>query len=169
MPRECPSNAQAFVPPMLPKGLRVRRATLDDAEALHALYHEAYAVHEDPHRPAWAGLQDTVDDVRSFIREQTVLVAEDEAGALVATVCLRPLVNVRRLAVAPDRKGEGLGAAMLEEGLAHARADGFDVAMLTTLAEHPWLGDFYARHGFEDYSRDRTRNGIEWRQMRRRV
>ncbi|MFA5862487.1 MAG: GNAT family N-acetyltransferase [Candidatus Thermoplasmatota archaeon] len=153
----------------LPPGIRVRTATEHDAEALHALYHAAYAEHNDPHRPAWAGLKDTVEDIRSYLRTTTILVAQNEKGELLATVCLRPLVNVRRLAVAPAHKGDGLGAAMLEEGLAHAAEQGFDLAMLTTLAEHPWLSEFYRRHGFEDYSHEKTPNGLEWRQMRRKL
>lgn len=152
-----------------PPGVRVRIATEQDTVALHALYHAAYSVHADEHRPRTGGLKDSIEDVRGYVREQTVLLAEDADGQALATVTLKPIANLRRLAVAPHAKGAGLGSAMLEAGVEQARADGFGVAMLTTLEAHPWLSAFYARHGFEAYSVDKTADGNVWRQMRRRV
>jgi GNAT superfamily N-acetyltransferase len=152
----------------LPPGLRLRRATRDDAPALLALYRAAYSVHEDPHRPPTGGLKDSLEDVRGYVEREVVLVAVHEAtGALVASVALRRIANVRRLAVAPDRKGQGVGAAMLEAAADEARAEGFDLAMLTTFDAHPWLPAFYERHGFEAYSVERSKDGNVWRQMRR--
>lgn len=153
--------------PVLPPGLTVRDARPEDAPAVHALYHAAYSVHNDPHRPPVAALKDTLDDVRAYIRDSRVLVAEDAAGRVVATVALRRIANVRRLAVAPDAKGEGLGAALLEAAVEAARGEGFEVAMLDTMAEHPWLPGFYARHGFEERCVESFPDGTRWRQFRR--
>lgn len=155
--------------PKLPAGVRVRDAREEDAEAIHALYHAAYAVHEDPHRPPTAGLKDTVEDVRSYLRDSRILVAEDETGRLVATIGLRRLAHLRRLAVAPGLKGEGLGALMLEAALEAAREEGFRVAELGTFPDHPWLAPFYRRHGFADYSVETMPDGTRWLQMRRRL
>ena len=149
--------------------MRIRPATLDDAEALHALYHAAYAAHEDPHRPPVAALRDTVEDVRGYIRGSTVLVAEDEDGRLVGSVALRRVANVRRLAVAPDAKRAGLGATLLEAAVARAEAEGFEYAALDTMPEHPWLPEFYRRHGFEDRSVEHMADGTRWLAMRRRL
>lgn len=153
----------------LPQGVRVRVARPEDAEALHRLYHEAYALHQDPHRPPVAALKDTVEDVRAYVRDSTVLVAEDEAGNLVASVAIRSVANVRRLAVAPHRKGEGLGGALLEAAVERARADGFEVAELDTFATHPWLPPFYERHGFQRRGVLRLDEGTEWVEYRRRL
>lgn len=148
----------------------MREARPDDADALHALYHEAYAVHADPHRPPIAALKDTVDDVRAYIRDSTVLVAEDAQGRLVATIALRRVANLRRLAVAPGAKGARLGSAMLDAAVARAAKDGFEVADLDTIEGHPWLPDFYRRHGFADRAvMQMTSDGSRWRVMRRRL
>lgn len=163
----CRLPARARVP--LPPGLHVRDARPEDAPALHALYHAAYAPGQDPHRPPTMGLKDTVDDVRAYIEEGGVLVAEDEQGRLVATVMLRSMANVRRLAVAPERAGSGLGAAMLEAGLERAKTDGFAWAFLDTMPEHPWLPKFYASRGFEERSVETLTDGTKWLVFRKRL
>src|SRR5688500_11063190 len=123
--------------------LRVRDARPEDAEELHALLHSAYQDRGDD-RP----LTDSVERVRADIEEGLVLVAEDAGGRLVASVMLRRVANIRRLAVAPDAKGAGLGAQMLEAAVDRAREDGFGYAMLDTIPTHPWLPEFYRKHGF---------------------
>ena len=147
--------------------LRVREARADDAVELHALYHAAYAEHQDPHRPPQAALKDLVEDVQAYIAEGLVLVAEDEDGRLVGSVMLRRVANLRRLAVAPDRKGEGLGGALLEAALARAKEEGMTVAMLDTFPTHPWLPSFYRRHGFEERCVEVFPDGFEWLQFRK--
>lgn len=148
---------------------RVREARPEDAPALHALYHAAYSVHHDPHRPPLMALRDSVEDVRAYIEEGDVLVAEDAAGRLVASVHARAVVNLRRLAVAPDAKRQGLGAMMLAAGEAHARGAGARWAVLDTLPEHPWLPDFYRAQGYQDRSIETFPDGSRWRQLRKRL
>lgn len=144
--------------------IRVRDARPEDAEALHALLHAAYEDRGED-RP----LVDTVDRVRADIEEGLVLVAEDTSGRLVASVMLRRVANVRRLAVAPTRKGEGLGGRMLDAAVARAETEGMTFAMLDTIPTHPWLPDFYRRHGFEDRCIERFPDGNDWLQLRRRL
>jgi 4-diphosphocytidyl-2-C-methyl-D-erythritol kinase len=155
--------------PSLPPGVRLRDATPSDAEAIHALYHEAYDPTHDPHRAA-AGipLRDTVDDVRGYAREHALLVAERN-GSPLATVQLRALANVRRLAVSPRARCEGLGAAMLDAAAERARQDGFDFLQLETLASHPWLAPFYARHGYVERAIEVMPDGARWLVMRQRL
>lgn len=153
----------------LPAGHRVRDARPEDAEEILALYHAAYSPLNDPHRPPVAGLADTLEDVRAYLRDMRVLVAEDADGRIVATVAVRRIANVRRLAVRPDAKGRGLGAALLEAAVDAARDEGFEVAMLDTLDDHPWLPDFYRRHGFEDRCVEHWPDGMRWLQLRRRL
>lgn len=148
---------------------RIREATPDDAEALHRLYHAAYSVHSDPARLAIGGLRDTIDDVRAYIRDSTVLVAENEEGELVATCATRRIANLRRLAVAPGAKGAGLGAKLLEAAVQRAVDDGFEVAQLETIRDHPWLSSFYERHGFEVRGVESMPNGLDWLVMRRKL
>jgi len=156
--------------PRWPPGVRLRDATPADAEAIHALYHEAYSPQEDPFR-AQAGipLRDTVEDVRGYTREHAVLLAEDAEGTLLATAHLRALANVRRLAVRPGRKGAKLGSLMLDAALERAKADGFDHAELDTFERHPWLAPFYRRHGFVERGVEVMPDGTRWLVMRRRL
>ena len=144
--------------------LRVRDARPEDAEKLHALLHAAYKDRGDD-RP----LTDSVERVRADIEEGLVLVAEDAGGRLVASVMLRRVANIRRLAVAPEAKGAGLGAQMLEAAVERARADGFTYAMLDTIPTHPWLPEFYRKHGFEERCLETFPDGNDWLQFRRRL
>lgn len=149
--------------------MRIREATPQDAEEIHALYHAAYSVHNDPHRPPMAALKDTLDDVRAYLRDSTVLVAQDDAGRIVGTVALRRVANLRRLAVAPDAKENGLGATLLEAAVERAHQEGFEVAELDTMAGHPWLPGFYERHGFAERGTLSMKDGTSWTAMRRKL
>jgi GNAT superfamily N-acetyltransferase len=145
--------------------MRIRDARPADAEALHALYHEAYAPRHDPHRAPMNALHDTLDDVRGFLREGPVLVAE-EGDAIVGSVALRPLANLRRLAVDPGARRDGLASTLLEAAVERARAEGYAQAMLDTLADHPWLPGFYGRRGFKERCVESFPDGTTWRQLR---
>lgn len=147
--------------------LRIREARPEDAPALHALLHAAYAAREGPQgeRP----LLDTLDDVRGIIEEGLVLVGENAEGRLVSCVHLRRVAEVRRLAVAPEAAREGLGGQMLEEALGRAEALGHGVAMLDTIPTHPWLPEFYRRHGFAERCVERFPDGRDWLQLRRKL
>lgn len=164
--------------------LRVRDARPEDADALHALYHAAYAVHalnasadasgpqhaaEDAHRPPQAALKDSVDDVRAYIEEGLVLVAEDDEGRLVGSIMLRRVANLRRLAVAPEEKGRGLGGELLEAAMSRAKEEGMTVAMLDTFPTHPWLPKFYRGHGFEERCLETFPDGMQWMQFRKQI
>ena len=149
--------------------MRIREATLADAEEILALYQAAYSVHNDPHRPPYAALRDTLDDVRAYVRDSRVLVALDDAGRIVGTVATRRLANVRRLAVAPDAKENGIGGALLEAAVECAAKDGFEFAELDTLSGHPWLPQFYMRHRFHERGVMRMKDGTEWINLRRKL
>lgn len=57
---------------------------------------------------------------------------------------------LRSLVVAPERRGTGEGAALLQHAENHARAEGVaTVYLLTTTAEA-----FFAKHGYQRASRD---------------
>jgi GNAT superfamily N-acetyltransferase len=155
--------------PPIPAGFSIRDATDEDAPAIHALYVAAYSPESDPSRSSLAPLRDTVEDVRAYVRDSRVLVLEDTEGRIVATAAVRRVANVRRLAVMPEAKGAGLGAAMLDAALDAARDEGFEVAQLETPEAHPWLAAFYSRHGFEARGVETTADGSAWRVMRKRL
>ena len=66
---------------------------------------------------------------------------------------------------APDRRGEGLAAALVKHVVQEARASGRRGAVLTA---KPELVGFYARLGFRDegVSQGSTHGGAVWHQMR---
>lgn len=57
-------------------------------------------------------------------------------------------VGIAEIDVLPDWGRRGIGADLLEHACAWARAAGYRRVDLGTLADVPWNGPFYARHGF---------------------
>lgn len=154
--------------PVAPPIVHLRDARPADGPDLLALYHEAYALHADPHRAPVAALRDTLADVEGYLREGPVLVAEDD-GALVGSVALRPIANVRRLAVRPALQRRGLASQLLEAAVERARRERFAWAMLDTFEGHPWLPGFYAGRGFTPRSIEHFPDGTRWVQFRRKL
>lgn len=103
-------------------------------------------------------LRDTLADVRAAIAAGTVLVARDldpdPPGRLVGGVRLEPRPDagggyLGRLAVAPDRRGEGIGAALIGAVLAAATGR-FAHVDLTTPRSRPGNVALYARRGWAE-------------------
>ncbi len=60
----------------------------------------------------------------------------------------RRAIELRQLYVAPDHKGAGVGRALLEWALAHARAGGFEDMYLSVFIDNHRARRFYERYGF---------------------
>lgn len=88
-----------------------------------------------------------------------VLLAFDDGAAVGLAVCFfgfstfaaRPLLNVHDLAVVPERRGGGIGAALLSEAEARARARGCCKLTLEVQENNHRARAVYARFGFTDY------------------
>jgi ribosomal protein S18 acetylase RimI-like enzyme len=119
-----------------PTGLTVRRGTVDDAEAIGRLLHDFNSEFGDP-TPGPRKLRDR-------LRE---LLAEDEITALlagagpdaVAVLRFYPGIWSRALEcylaelyVVPNRRGQGLGRALVEAAIDFAREHGADYICLAT-------------------------------------
>lgn len=133
---------------------RVRRAVVDDAGQLLTLQYAAWVIEAIANGTlAIPALHETLDDVRAQIGDETCPVwVLAERGRLLATVRSRQLPEgggyLGRLAVAPDLRGQGLGAAMLRWGEAQLPTDVHSIELVTgirSLANH----EFYRRHGYE--------------------
>ena len=59
-------------------------------------------------------------------------------------------VHLEQLSVHPDAGRRGIGTALLAAAVAEARAAGAQRLTLTTYADVPWNGPWYARHGFAE-------------------
>jgi predicted GNAT family N-acyltransferase len=130
-------------------------------------------------RPAdWAADQAAIATIRRsvFIDEQRVpeemewetidhecdwFVAEGEGG-VVGIVRLTPDARIGRMAVLPDRRGQGLGTALLEAALVRARSRGL---LRVDLHAQTHAVGFYERFGFESVGLEFDEAGIPHRHM----
>jgi GNAT superfamily N-acetyltransferase len=139
--------------------LRFRKARPDDLDALVAL------LAQDAHGP---GREDATRPLDPAYRaafaaiyangDQTLLVAESD-GVVVGTLLITFLRGLSRrgawrglieaVRVREDRRGAGVGAAMMDEALARCRARGCVSVMLTSDKARGDAHRFYARLGFE--------------------
>lgn len=146
----------------------LRPALPEDAAALARLGRESFcAAFEHLYRP---------EDLAAFLEQVyspaavaeeiadpafTHRLAEDAPGAgLTAFVKLRHPswyaehsdaanpIALGQLYTAPERTGEGLGAALMDWALAEARAGGHDAVQLSVWSENYGAQRFYQRYGF---------------------
>ncbi|HEY6549914.1 MAG TPA: GNAT family N-acetyltransferase [Solirubrobacterales bacterium] len=139
--------------------MQIRPAVPGDAQDIHELVQRAYAhyVERIGRRP---GPMD--EDYAEKVARNLVSVA-GEAGDIVGLIVLirepRSLL-VENVAVAPERQGEGIGAALLAFAEATAREAGTPTLRLYTHAAMTENLALYPRLGYEQTDR-RTDNGFE--------
>lgn len=84
--------------------------------------------------------------------DTTVFVARDETGAAVACGALKRhaggIGEVKRMYTRPHARGQGVGAAILDEILALARREGMTRMVLETGDRHPAAWAIYEKAGF---------------------
>ena len=128
-----------------------RVATVADAAAIAALLHAFNEEFDDP-TPGPAFLERRL---RALLPRDDVeaVVAEDPAVGI-ALLFLRPsvwhegpAVTLDELYVVPERRGQGLGTAMLELAFALARERGAEWFELDTSESDVGARRFYERHG----------------------
>lgn len=100
--------------------------------------------------------------------EATHFLGRDEAGEPVACARLREYepgtAKVERVAVVPERRGEGLGRAVMDAVEGHAREAGYDEVVLD--AQVPVVG-FYEALGYAVEGEEFEDAGIPHRRMRK--
>lgn len=125
----------------------IRQETPDDQAAVRAIHTEAFG------RPGEAAL---VDALRNFpLSENVVSLVAVVEGRVAGHVLYTPIAIVAPdgtetpalalapIAVAPDQQRRGIGAALIRESLARARALGHRIVVVLGHA------DYYPRFGFE--------------------
>jgi mycothiol synthase len=143
-------------------GLTWRGFTRADVPEVAALYAACEAADDNPERRSRGSLEEYVDSPRARPLDD-VLVGRDAAGAVVAIAwagCNRVVTERRGVhlggAVAPHRRGEGIGRAVLRWQLAHAldwddatRGPGFGplVVRLHAPVDQADVRDLAERHG----------------------
>jgi GNAT superfamily N-acetyltransferase len=139
----------------------VRRwAPGDDAERLTALLHAAYRHHAEAGLRFWATHQTVSDTCERLARGFTFVAQEGDAYVGTVTVeTARPdaqvplyrepdVCSLHQLAVAPSHRGCGLGQALHEAALDHARSCGARRMALDTAEPATGLIALYERWGY---------------------
>lgn len=138
----------------------LRRATDADLPQLAALLRRAYGANADIGVGVNAPTL-TEERIRAYVATSDVWVAERD-GKLVGTVGLQPRLDVRRLAVDPEARGEGLAHDLMDLAERRAAEMGYAKAELGVAADHPWLADFYAKRGWRRVGRATYDAFPEW-------
>lgn len=136
--------------------LRIRPATeveLDEAGRLTRAAYELYREHIPD--AFWEPYAAELEDARGRAGMGTVLVAEID-GELVgsASVVREPdapdgTLTLRMLAVSEAMRGRGVGRALMDAVIAHARATGADTMVWNTVSFMTPARALYARLGYE--------------------
>lgn len=149
--------------------MAIRIATSGEETALHALIESAYR--GDSAKRGWTheadllgGQRTDVPALASIINDpsQTLLVAQDEAGALIGCVLVvdKGMRGAARigylglLTVRPDLQAAGVGRNLVAAAEEHARGFGADVMEMTVIKSRRELIDWYIRRGYHDTGRE---------------
>ena len=129
----------------------IRRATLSDAEALAPLL-GALGYPTEP-----ASVAARLDTLLASARDAVLVAAEGEGEALLGVLALHwstllhlatPIARIGSLVVAEGARGRGVGALLLQEAAALAKAEGCAGLELTTNMRRHAAHAFYAARGF---------------------
>lgn len=135
--------------------MSIRLATTADLPALCGLLDQLFA-QEAEFAPDRAAQQRGLAAILADATVGQILVA-DEGGHIVAMVNLLYTVStalgarvalLEDMVVDADARGRGLGSALLEQAIAHARDSGCRRITLLTDGDNTAGQRFYARHGF---------------------
>ncbi len=133
-----------------------RLATPEDMPAVFALRHQVFVVGQGV--PAELEL-----DELDAVSDHAVVV---DGGRVVGTGRLLPTATIGRMAVADDRRGEGIGAAVLAVLEERARERRFPTVDLHAQVH---ATGFYEKAGYVPYGAVYLEAGIEHRSMRKEL
>jgi GNAT superfamily N-acetyltransferase len=136
------------------------RLGVEDAGEVLTLQRAAYVTEAQSHAdPGLPPLRQTLAELRAELASgDVVALGIRDGGRLVATVRVRHdgtdpgVAELARLAVAPDRQGEGMGTRLLLEAEQHVRPGVSAIMLFTGEHSHGNLR-LYARHGYVETHR----------------
>ncbi|UHQ98317.1 GNAT family N-acetyltransferase (plasmid) [Natrinema zhouii] len=122
------------------------------AEQLAAVYQSAY---QENRRLGLPNEAESASErkIADLVQQNTVYVAK-KGGDVIGGVCLEETdsdrVELSRLAVHENWKGEGVGRQLLDYAEEQVRHCGYATIRLITPEEHPYLPEMYRQRGYED-------------------
>lgn len=144
-------------------GITVRRATIDDAEAIRAIYNAEVT----GSTVTFDLVARTAEEQRRWLVERSgayaVLVAEDDDGTVAGFASLSPYRDRPAYATTVEdsvyvddgRRGEGVGRALLEALVATATAHGFHTVIARIVGHHEASIGLHRRVGFDEVGTER--------------
>lgn len=133
--------------------LSIRRARWPDAVYLPAIERSAAARFRCDPELAWLADAEVIDAAqhRRNIEQQAVWVAVGSDGwvrGFITAECCGTALHVWEVSVDSAFQGQGIGTALLQAVVAHARQQGCRSLTLSTFRQLPWNEPFYWRFGF---------------------
>ena len=110
----------------------------------------------DDEPPAPAALQAYLDRGAAWVAAGP----DDRPLGYLLLVEVDGVPHVEQVSVHPSAAGRGLGRALVEVAVEHARAGGADRVTLTTFADVPWNAPWYRRLGFAEVPPDEQGPGL---------
>ncbi len=133
----------------------VRRAGAEDADVVARLLRDFNAEYEDPVPPQ----EEMAERIRVLLAHgDTVILLAGEPPCALSVTRFRPGLwspklesYLAELYVVPDRRGHGIGRALMEETMAAARAAGADTMELGTGEDDVAARALYESLGFDNH------------------
>ncbi len=133
----------------------IRRAGAEDADVVARLLRDFNAEYEDPVPPH----AELAERIRALLAHgDTVILLAGEPACALSVTRLRPGLwspnlesYLAELYVVPDRRGQGIGRALMEETMAAARAAGADTMELGTGEDDVVARALYESLGFDNH------------------
>ncbi len=143
-------------------GLSVRRWSSADYQGAAELIHACYAGHVDARiNDQYRSLHGSLRFLHNIVRfpgcgvfegDQSWVVEEASGGKLVGLIlCSRVddgVAHVTQLCVTPERRGQRLGALLLQRCMEHLKRTGYEAITLTVTEENVRAVRLYEDHGF---------------------
>jgi GNAT superfamily N-acetyltransferase len=142
----------------------IREARADDLAELRAVERAAGLVFRDIGMDAVADDEPpTVDELAAYQADGRAWVYADPDNRPVAYLLVAVVdgeAHIEQVSVRPEHARRGIGRRLIEVAREWARAHELPALSLTTFAEVPWNGPYYARLGFEVVPPDRLARGL---------
>lgn len=153
-----PIPSSASIPPEL----SLRRWSSTDYQAAAELIHACYGGHVDARiNDQYRSLHGSLRFLHNIVRfpgcgvfegDQSWVVEDGARGKLAGVIlCSRvadEVAHVTQLCVAPEHRGERLGALLLQQCMTYLKSTGYDVISLTVTEENQRAVALYEEHGF---------------------